>query len=193
MIETLKKDSARQHAELEKVFVKKLKNIRSSGDYGKFLSLLHNFYAPLENRIFKFITPHVLPDAEERKRSGALLLDMKESGYDYVPQQVENLPQISSLSEAVGAMYVMEGSTLGGQIICQMLEKHVGIPANCLHYFRSYGDQTPQKWQSFRESLDANSKQINTEQALNSALETFSSLHHWMTLNDLTHEYKELR
>jgi heme oxygenase len=41
-----------------------------------------------------------------------------------------NLPVINSLGRLVGALYVLEGSTLGGQLISRQLNQHLGLTLN---------------------------------------------------------------
>ncbi len=41
-----------------------------------------------------------------------------------------NLPVINSLGRLVGALYVLDGSTLGGQLISRQLNQHLGLTLN---------------------------------------------------------------
>lgn len=54
----------------------------------------------------------------------------------------------------LGAMYVMEGSTLGGQYIARHLERVLTLkPGEGDAYFRGYGDRTGEMWRSFKAVL----------------------------------------
>jgi len=54
----------------------------------------------------------------------------------------------------LGAMYVVEGSTLGGQHIARHVEKVLNIKAGKGNaYFRGYGDRTGMMWQEFKAVL----------------------------------------
>ena len=56
----------------------------------------------------------------------------------------------------LGAMYVMEGSTLGGQHIARHVEAVLGFePGIGDAYFRGHGQQTGAMWQSFKRLLIA--------------------------------------
>lgn len=56
----------------------------------------------------------------------------------------------------IGAMYVMEGSTLGGRFIARYVEEHLNItPGNGDAYFRGHGEATGSLWREFRERLAA--------------------------------------
>lgn len=67
-----------------------------------------------------------------------------------------NASHPTSPADFLGAMYVVEGSTLGGQYIA----KHVGekfiLSDGCGNaYFRGYGDRTGSMWRSFKQELAA--------------------------------------
>jgi heme oxygenase len=54
----------------------------------------------------------------------------------------------------LGAMYVMEGSTLGGQYIARQVEEALGLEAGVGDaYFRGYGERTGEMWRTFRAVL----------------------------------------
>ncbi|WP_339896594.1 biliverdin-producing heme oxygenase [uncultured Gilvimarinus sp.] len=59
--------------------------------------------------------------------------------------------------QLVGAMYVLEGSTLGGRIIARhMVQAHPWMqPERHLRYFQSYGAGRDQRWSDFKASLNA--------------------------------------
>lgn len=83
-----------------------------------------------------------------------------------------------SLAERMGYAYVIEGSTLGGQV----LRRRVG-PA--LHpwparYLEGYGEQAAQRWRDFLALLGAH---VDTpdriDEAARSAMRAFESLEEW--------------
>jgi heme oxygenase (biliverdin-IX-beta and delta-forming) len=54
----------------------------------------------------------------------------------------------------LGAMYVMEGSTLGGQYIARHVEEVLGLePGKGDAFYRGYGQQTGAMWRSFQDIL----------------------------------------
>jgi heme oxygenase len=56
----------------------------------------------------------------------------------------------------LGAMYVIEGSTLGGQYIAKHVEQTLNLePGLGNSYFRGYGDQTGAMWKAFKAVLAA--------------------------------------
>ena len=73
----------------------------------------------------------------------------------------------------LGAMYVIEGSTLGGQHIARHVEPRLGLsPERGTAYFRGYGDGTGERWTHFKSIL----QQVPNDHAdtvINSAKATF--------------------
>ena len=57
--------------------------------------------------------------------------------------------RLPSFGEALGAMYVVEGSTLGGRTIVPHVRRALGSAVPTA-YFSSYGDRTMPMWSSFR-------------------------------------------
>lgn len=61
-----------------------------------------------------------------------------------------------SLAEAIGALYVLEGSTLGGRFIERTLARTLGIdPSSGAAYFHGHGETTGAMWKEFKARADA--------------------------------------
>ena len=91
------------------------------------------------------------------------------------------LPEISGHAAALGAMYVIEGSTLGGQIICNMLKKQLKIEDG-LSFFSGYGEQTIPMWKRFQAVLDLPGSQQG-DKIIEAANDTFGKFEVWFDLN----------
>lgn len=80
----------------------------------------------------------------------------------------------------MGALYVMEGSTLGGRYIYKMLQGHpsLEVPVAALHFFNGYGEATSQRWKSFGAAL--NSLPLHQDEIVRSAEETFRLFAQWI-------------
>jgi heme oxygenase len=73
----------------------------------------------------------------------------------------------------LGAMYVIEGSTLGGQYIARHVEQTLGFePGHGDSYFRGYGDQTGSMWRDFKAIL-AEVPDAHTDLVVQSAKQMF--------------------
>jgi len=153
------------------------------------LQKLFGFYKPLEKRIAALPDWHNLPvDLERRQKAPLLARDLlwlkgTQPQLSQLPR-CTHLPEVKSITEALGCLYVLEGATLGGQIISRHLKKNLALEGGrgCA-FFCSYGDEVGLMWKSFRETLSAHcSKQTTTEeeQLITSACETFVSLDSWL-------------
>jgi heme oxygenase len=78
----------------------------------------------------------------------------------------------------VGSIYVLEGSTLGGQVIGRALGEAAWLPEGGLTYFSPYGPRTGEMWRSFRRWLD--DQRVDWNDAAAGARRTFSLLEDWV-------------
>lgn len=167
-----------------------LKRIRSLEDHIDFLNWLYAYYGPLEDRIRTQLTAENFPDIERRSRADALLQDMEAAGIPLpAPEICRDLPVIDTYGKALGALYVLEGSTLGGRIIAEILARQLGSDA-CLSYFNSYGNETAGMWQSFKDLLDGPTTLAFKEDILSSARSTFLTFKTWIEKHELQPELR---
>lgn len=174
MLSTSIKDATREaHLELEKKVVQKLKAIRSDEDYADFLKYFYAYFSHVEQVIAPYITTSLVPDYAERRNSSYLKRDIEELGADVNDLPATTVPEINNALQALGALYVMEGSIMGGPIIVKMLEK--GGISKGVSFFSGYGETTGQMWGTFVSIMNA---QATTEAeeaiAIQSANDTFS-------------------
>ncbi|HTF80713.1 MAG TPA: biliverdin-producing heme oxygenase, partial [Cytophagales bacterium] len=123
--------------------------------YKTILDRFYSFHAPLEQQLHSYFGDQVsVVDYLERRKSEALLSDLHylKASYGYVLHLEPSpyLPIVQSMSHAFGCLYVLEGSTLGGQIISRVLKDNLGLgPENGASYFNGYGSSTGEKWKMF--------------------------------------------
>jgi heme oxygenase len=86
----------------------------------------------------------------------------------------------SSPAKALGTAYVLEGSTLGGQVINRALAGASWAPPGGLRYFTPYGENTGAMWRETLETL-ANASPDSDLEIISGAVETFELLHKWFT------------
>src|SRR5690606_3837949 len=141
--EKLKENTKTAHLELEKLLVQNIKSIRTVEDYLEILVYFYRFYAPLEKEIY-FRLRKDLTDLAKRRKTEWIIEDLKNfhSSHSTLPPD-SNIPVIKNNLQAMGAMYVMEGSTLGGQLICKMISKKLEISSGKgFTFFSGYGEDT---------------------------------------------------
>ncbi len=156
----------------------------SRADYLRLMKALWGYYRPLEARLANLPELRAwLPDFGRRLKSRLLEADLRALGVDSGALQrlpaCRELPACADLAAALGCLYVLEGATLGGQVISRHLERSLELDAgNGAAFFTGYGAATGAMWQAFRERLAAAGAD---ERALaDSACETFLSLERWL-------------
>lgn len=153
-------------------------------DYRFRLSRLHGYYQPLEARLFALDGWPAALDLAARRKTPLLEADLRVLGV--APEELprcRDLPDLPGLPQAFGCLYVMEGATLGGQLITRHIERVLGIgPRNGGRFFHSYGDEVGPRWKAFRAALGGYATSPAIEDAVvRAAAETFDKLHAWYT------------
>ena len=181
LAQAIKQATQSAHEAVERLLLPKLTGISSLYDYGSILKMFYGFFHPLEEGIQRIITAGDLPDIKSRRTAYFLKEDLAAIGSasDTIPV-CDSLPKITNKAEAFGAMYVMEGSSLGGRMIAKMLGKNevVSIPSNALNFFSGYKEATGERWTLFLAALNS---QQDVETVTEAANETFLHLKNWMT------------
>ena len=103
----------------------------SHDDYVHILQVYLGFYAPLEQALFSLPDWAKLGfDIERRRKAGLLLHDLRALGASTIDANdvlhCSALPPVVDLGVALGCMYVLEGATLGGQLIARHLGRRSG-------------------------------------------------------------------
>jgi len=112
---------------------------------------------------------------EQRRRSRLLLEDFhalgvtsEEASWGEVP-----FPVLDTDASFLGAMYVVEGSTLGGQYIARHVEEVLNFtPGVGDAYFRGYGENTGAMWKEFRTVVTA-MDEADSDQVIEGARKMF--------------------
>ncbi|AYL97549.1 biliverdin-producing heme oxygenase [Mucilaginibacter celer] len=119
-------------------------------------------------------------DITNRIKLPALLKDLEEINTNMSPD-IEGPPpnyiDLSSDAAILGAMYVLEGATLGGNVIVKRLKtnEHL-VPRNLnYHYYQVYGDQLGAKWKQFLEVLNE-IPETEHQTAIDSAVRLFERM-----------------
>lgn len=175
MLSTKIKEATKvSHQQLEKQVVLRLKAIRSNEDYAEVLKHFYAYFNAVEKAIAPYITADVLPDYAERRNSAYLKADIEELGATIAELPEAKAPEITNVQRALGALYVMEGSIMGGGIIVQMLAKH-GVEKG-VSFFSGYGPQTGEMWAKFVGVMNAHAQTEAEEiDAIQAANETFGN------------------
>ena len=112
-----------------------------------------SFYAGVEDRLDQWLGAVPGLDYAGRRKLPALARDLETLGVDPAGRAPANAPELACAVEAMGFQYVLEGSTLGGQIIRREAEQR-GLSLEGLTFFDVYGAETGRRWRAFREALE---------------------------------------
>lgn len=111
-------------------------------------------------------------DFHERRRTRRLDADLATLGLE-APGDHPDIPVVRSISEALGLLYVLEGSTLGGRVIRRSLEAQ-GSDMHGLSFLDPYGQQSGARWRGFLAVLDGAARTPeNVEAAVRGAVAGF--------------------
>ena len=163
-------------------------SIGSAADYTRLLARMYGFYAPLERLLLNFDDAMREHGVRVRPRLKARKLELDLHAFGWTPDAVSawplcaELPCVSTDAHALGCLYVLEGSTLGGQIISRRLRQVLEIDGDAgLAFFRAYGAHTGRMWQGFVEGLNAYpATDAEAAQATQSARDTFAAMERWL-------------
>ena len=149
--------------------------------YGVILAQFRSVYAPLEAQLAAFDwTDHGF-DLESRRKLPAIDADLCALGWSkpgLIPS-VSFAPDLErNRARAVGCLYVLEGATLGGQIISRHLRATLGVtPGTGGTFFHGYCERTGLMWTSFRDALARLAgRGLNADLAVATARQTFEAL-----------------
>lgn len=177
LLQMLKHHTHQNHVRLEER-VNILDTSSNLGSYQQLLVRFYGFYQPLEQCLLSFDWETQGWCLRERLKTGWLCQDLRFFGLDQ-PVLCQGLPKLPTIAHAVGALYVMEGATLGGQIIGRHLERNLGLSAGQgATFFNSYGDQVGSRWKAFREFAEGFAAEH--EAVVAGAQDTFECLEHWL-------------
>ncbi len=158
--------------------------------YRHHLEALHGFYAPLEAALATRLMG-LVPElrAAERWKLPLLSRDLLALGHGAASlcllPRATSLPALKGLPEALGCFYVLEGATLGGQLILRHLQRHFsGCPAGDFVFFRAYGDNVGPMWRAFGEALTRICAGAASEafdmRVVQGAQDTFEAFERWL-------------
>lgn len=126
-------------------------------DYAALLRRLFAFHHAVEDRLAD--APSLLPygiDIAARRRSGLLLDDLAFLGAAASPLPAPpDLPALRSAAEALGCLYVTEGSTLGGRELARRLD-HLLPPDSDSgrRFLLGHGPRHGAMWREFCAALE---------------------------------------
>jgi heme oxygenase len=187
MLKSLKAATRSRHEALERR-LPLLDAQLSRATYQRFVQRLYGFYAPLEAQLLAlpwwdavgldYAVRHKTP----RLRQDLLALGDTETCIATLPC-CERLPPLTNPAQLWGCLYVIEGATLGGQIVIKSLDAHLGLnAASGASFFDGYGALTGSRWKAFCAAVPTEDAEFaeGRDDMLRSATLTFDLFGEWL-------------
>jgi heme oxygenase (biliverdin-IX-beta and delta-forming) len=185
----LKSETAAVHRQLERnrFLFRLFQTDFSMQEYQQLLCKFYGFFSAIEPLIFTNLNAANSQLLAHRTKSELLARDLSVLEVDDTKlttiSRCEELPLLNSFSRQMGALYVLEGSTLGGKIISKRLKDLFGEAViNKMNYYQSYGENLILEWTSFQNFMCENfdNKENDISEIINAAIETFLCLDRWL-------------
>lgn len=185
LLQDLRAGTATLHVALEKrlpFFSEQL----DAAWYRRLIQAYYGFYQPLEAALQAsgLIPPGY--DPAQRRKTPALAGDLQALGLDPASidalPRCEQLPALSHPGACLGTLYVLEGATLGGQILRREMAQRLDLNEdNGGAFLDVYGAATGRRWKDFLDYLgrmpeDASARQ----QVVSAAQSTFACFERWL-------------
>ena len=143
-------------------------------DYKKLLLYNYKLINQYEPQIAEKLKDHTDLKLDLRSKIEALKIDLENLN---IAIETENpISNLENEAEAFGALYVMEGSTLGGNVIAKQLKKNPEFENVEFNYFGMYGENTGPYWQEFKSIIDEQITEEQYEDCVNGAKKAYQLL-----------------
>ncbi len=181
----LRTETAENHKTLESLmFVNEIMNNSLSIDqYKKLLTINYIIHQRLENELANMLDSAIAAQLEMKDR---LKLNALTKDLDYWNINSLTLPELAfelfvpekNTAEVLGALYVLEGATLGGNVIKRHILANPNFKnhENGLNYYGVYGAELSTKWKNFVGVLNERVEEADYQRCINSANKTFNNL-----------------
>lgn len=181
----LRTETAQNHKTLESLmFVNEIMNNSLSIDqYKKLLTINYIIHQKLENELANMLDSAI---AEQLEMKDRLKLNALTKDLDYWNINSLTLPELAfelfvpekNIAEVLGALYVLEGATLGGNVIKRHILANPNFKnhENGLNYYGVYGEELGTKWKNFVSVLNGRVEEADFQRCINSANKTFNNL-----------------
>ncbi|WP_338801559.1 biliverdin-producing heme oxygenase [Pseudomonas sp. RSB 5.4] len=185
VLQDLRAGTAELHIALEKR-LPFFSDTLDSNAFGRLMQAYYGFYQPLESAL---LDSGVIPfdfDLAPRLKAQTLLNDLQALGLTAEAiarlPLCQSLPVIDSGAACLGVLYVLEGATLGGQILRREIASRLSLDAdNGAAFLDIYGAATGRRWRDFIEYLGSRSLDAGEREAVVAAAQTtFSCFERWL-------------
>ena len=140
--------------------------------YQDLIVRLYGFYLPFE------AAAGIGPDRSRWLAGDLQALDLERPLHDLA--KCPHVPHLDSAHSRLGALYVVEGSALGGRDLARSLDRLFGEDvAEGRRFFIGHGPKTGEAWRGYLAQLSAAPSGARAE-IIRGAVETFAAFEHWL-------------
>ena len=154
----LKTNTSQYHDEIEaKLESKRLFDGTFTQDnYYKMLLVNHQFIKAYETEIHSLLNENDLNLLNEINFNKLALIEKDLVELNLAPKELTPIENLENRAEALGALYVIEGSMLGGMVIAKQLKKYPELETASFNYFGHYGNHIGPIWKDFVAYMNEN-------------------------------------
>ena len=182
LLEQIRQATAANHEKLENQLIPFLHSMQAKDEYSLLLQSFYGYIYPVQEKINTYIDATIVPDINQRRNAALISNDLAGLGTGFTQTKSPELPAIDNHAAAMGALYVLEGSTLGGKMISKMITDKLGSDTS-VAFFSGYGAETGPMWKKFIGYLEHPSHKAGSEAILTAASETFRLFGTWLEDN----------
>jgi heme oxygenase (biliverdin-IX-beta and delta-forming) len=182
----LRNATAQSHRSLETAMAI-AETCREPEGYRRMIARLWGIYTPLEAALMRIDWPGAETLVRQRAKAGWLASDLAFLGF--APGDIGKLPRardlpiVDTVADVFGVAYVLEGATLGGQVILPRLKSDLGLSESAGgRFFASYGQEVGRQWRAFVDALERFGRHSRSADRIEfAALQAFESFRRWMS------------
>ncbi|MEA9975917.1 MULTISPECIES: biliverdin-producing heme oxygenase [unclassified Pseudomonas] len=158
--------------------------------YRRIMQAYYGFYLPFETLLAASASTIPGMGWAQRLKTPILKQDLLALGLtfgeiDALPL-CKILPGVETQAQALGALYVVEGATLGGQVLRGIIKAKVGVESATGGAFMDvYGAETRNLWQGFLTCLSCIQEPEDIAQTVATAQQTFICFEGWLEQSDV--------
>lgn len=159
LLHTLRKDTSRDHYKLDHHphIAELVKGRLTIDTYRRIIKSLYWVFSAMHSHIgasmakLGFNKPYIVSNRLAWLREDLCNLQTEGAAFpDGNPLDNWQIPEVDTVAKLIGEIYVLEGSTLGGQVISRIVGNQLGLTAhNGARFFHGHGAQTPVRWAAF--------------------------------------------
>ncbi len=180
ILESLRNNTRNEHSQLEALPISKsiVSEEVTLAQYALYLQLMYPIVLQIEKSVYPLLR-NIIPDLDLRYKADMIVNDLIAIEAQ-VPENITvlELPKPMDMGFALGIVYVIEGSTLGGRYILNNISKQLDLsPAHGASYFAGYQNATGSRWKDFLGTLAQSAFDENQDAIIEGARFAFQSIY----------------